>query len=99
MSDEFESWDQKWEKTRQRGRLPFILLRGPGYGGFWFLANMTLKLLGSEMSYEGMALVSLFFFFVGCGGGQTQWNEAERCYRDMLKLRAQIIEGRPEQTR
>ena len=98
MSDDFESWDQEWEKTRKRGRLPFILLRGVGLGGLWFLANMTLKLFRSGMSYEGMALVSVFFFFAGCGNGQTKWNEAERHYRDMLKLRAQIIEGRPEQT-
>jgi hypothetical protein len=99
MSLELEPWEQGWEKTRKRGQLPFVVLRGAAYGVLWFLINIVLNGFSKEkMPYPAMVLVSLFFFVVGCSDARSRWNRAERRYRDAIKIRDSMIEDASRQT-
>ena len=99
MAIESETWEPRWEKTRKRGQLSFILLRGAGYGGLWLIFNIILNGLSKEkMPWLGMVLVSLFFFVVGCSRGRSEWNRGERRYRDATKIRDSIAESARRQT-
>lgn len=93
MGSDLEAWDRKWEITRKRGKLSYLAVRGLRLSAIWFVANISgLYLFKYKMSFESMAFVSLLFFLFGCWDGQQHWNDAERRYWDMVKLRNLIVE-------
>jgi hypothetical protein len=65
----------------------------------WFLFNIILYGFGKDkMSYLAIVLMSLFFFVIGCSKARSQWNSAERRYRDAIKIRDSMIESASRQT-
>jgi hypothetical protein len=72
---------QAWEKTRQRGKLLYAIVRGLFLSGFWFLVNIIgNRVANQKMSYEAMALVSIVFFLMGCWEAPRSWDKSEKRY-------------------
>ncbi len=81
-SEMLERRCHSWEKTRQRGKLVYAIVRGVIWSGLWFLMNSLVFGYGKHgMSYESMAVVSFFFFLVGCWEAPKSWDRAEKRYQ------------------
>ncbi len=80
-SEMLERRCRAWEKMRQRGQLSYAIIRGVFLGGLWFFMNMLINPFRThKASYVGMAVVSLFFFLVGCYEAPQSWKRAEKRY-------------------
>jgi hypothetical protein len=80
-SEMLEKRCRAWEKTRQRGKLLYAIVRGLVFAGFLFLLDISI--FGDEIrktSWEVTVAVSIVFFLVGCWEAPQSWDRSEKRY-------------------
>jgi hypothetical protein len=95
----FEKHRQAWEKTRQRGREPFIIRRGVlGWGGFMIISTTCTDVFFRHKSVDELFWVSVLIGLAiwplsGAIVGLIAWDSAERRFHDTTKQTDSINEN------
>jgi hypothetical protein len=74
------NWDEKkWEVTRKRGELRWVLLNGVLlYGGALFVFNLLCDIVDHRQLWPSSAFSAVFWIVAGAFFGDWNWNSRER---------------------
>jgi hypothetical protein len=73
---------EKWEKTRSRGMLHFVLFRGVlAWGGCMSIYNLVNHYLNNQISFKKVSLSTLITLFGGLIWGVFVWFWIEWKYK------------------
>ena len=74
------NWDEKkWDVTRKRGELRWVLLNGVLlYGGALFLFNLLFDIADHKQVWPSAVFSAVWWILVGAFVGDWNWNSNER---------------------